>query len=279
MSFVDVLLSRQPILRRLLAALLLAILGIIDVTTGYEYSFAVFYLLPVAIIAWYDNKVLTVITIWLSAIVWLVADLSAGHPYSNEVIPFWNALVRLGFFTIVALLLRRTKNALLEVTALAMQDSLTSLNNARSFDIQYKVLRELSIRKRGSLAVGVIDLDGFKAVNDKFGHRTGDEVLSEFARILKNVTRNSDVIARLGGDEFAVILPCTDKAGASAYDARLRYEFAQSHIKRIYSVDFSMGIFVFTAPPVESSDATTLADELMYKSKALGKSQTTYGGP
>ena len=269
------LFARNTNLRRLLILLILIVLGIIDLATGYEYSFSVFYLLPISIAAWYDQYKTTVITILLSAITWLIADINAGHPYSNSIIPFWNALVRLGFFSIVAFLLINVRKNWQEMKNLAMKDQLTSLDNSRAFDIEYRILRKLNFRKQTCFAVGIIDLDGFKAVNDTHGHHRGDEVLLQFSQVLKKACRSSDIIARLGGDEFAIILLDIDETQANHCDQRIRALFQESGLKQQYGVDFSMGLAILTELPENLEDATKIADQLMYESKSLGKSQTT----
>lgn len=269
------LFARNTNLRRLLILLILIVLGIIDLATGYEYSFSVFYLLPISIAAWYDQYKTTVITILLSAITWLIADINAGHLYSNSIIPFWNALVRLGFFSIVAFLLINVRKNWQEMKNLAMKDQLTSLDNSRAFDIEYRILRKLNFRKQTCFAVGIIDLDGFKAVNDTHGHHRGDEVLLQFSQVLKKACRSSDIIARLGGDEFAIILLDIDETQAHHCDQRIRALFQESGLKQKYGVDFSMGLAVLAELPENLEEATKIADQLMYQSKSLGKSQTT----
>lgn len=269
------LFAHNPMIRRLLILLITAVLGMIDLATGYEYSFSVFYLLPVSIAAWYDQYKITVITILLSAITWLIADTDAGHPYSNSIIPFWNALVRLGFFSIVAFLLINVRKNWQEMKNLAMKDQLTSLDNSRALDIEYRILRKLNFRKQSLFAVGIIDLDGFKAVNDTHGHHRGDEVLLQFSQILKKSCRSSDIVARLGGDEFAIILLDIDETQAYLCDDHLRTLFAESGLNQKYGVDFSMGLAILSELPENLEDATKTADQLMYQSKSLGKSQTT----
>lgn len=272
---IDHNLSRYPFKRRVILVLLISILGFIDFATGFEYSFAVFYLIPVSIAAWYDTQKTTIVTIIASGLTWLSADYSTGHNYSNAIIPYWNAFVRLGFFSVVAYLLWRVRRNLAEMTQMAMQDSLTALNNSRAFRMKYQLLRNLGLRKKMQVALGIVDLDGFKAVNDQHGHSQGDEVLVEFAHVLQHAARNTDVVARMGGDEFAVMLLQTDQIGAQQYDQRLRALFSLSGLKRNYGVDFSMGIQVFDELPENMDDATRLADQLMYRSKQLGKSQTS----
>ena len=269
------LFAHNPMIRRLLILLITAVLGMIDLATGYEYSFSVFYLLPVSIAAWYDQYKITVLTIMLSGMTWLIADIHAGHPYSNTFIPFWNAFVRLGFFSIVAFLLINVRKNWQEMKNLAMKDQLTSLDNSRALDIEYRILRKLNFRKQSLFAVGIIDLDGFKAVNDTHGHHRGDEVLLQFSQILKKSCRSSDIVARLGGDEFAIILLDIDETQAYLCDDHLRTLFAESGLNQKYGVDFSMGLAILSELPENLEDATKTADQLMYQSKSLGKSQTT----
>ncbi len=269
------LFAHNPMIRRLLILLITAVLGMIDLATGYEYSFSVFYLLPVSIAAWYDQFKITALTIMLSAMTWLIADIHAGHHYSNTFIPLWNAFVRLGFFSIVAFLLINVRKNWQEMKNLAMKDQLTSLDNSRAFDIEYRILRKLNFRKQTCFAVGIIDLDGFKAVNDTHGHHGGDEVLLQFSQVLKKACRSSDIVARLGGDEFAIILLDIDETQAYLCDHHLRTLFAESGLNQKYGVDFSMGLAILSELPENLEDATKTADQLMYQSKSLGKSQTT----
>ena len=268
------LLLTNTFARRMVIFSSIAILGWIDLATGFEYSFSVFYLMPVSIAAWYDSVRSTIITIVVSGLTWLYADFSAGHDYSNPFIPFWNACVRLGFFSIVAMLLIKVRRNLAVLTMMAMQDTLTTLNNVRAFNFEYQLLHKISLRKGMQFAVAMIDLDGFKAVNDQLGHSAGDTVLVKFAQVLKQSSRSSDILARMGGDEFVVVLLDTDHAGAEQYSSKLREIFLSSGLKEQYGIDFSMGIRIFNHLPENCDEATGQADKLMYQAKALGKSQT-----
>lgn len=269
------IISANPFVRRALIVGIILVFGYIDFRTGYEYSFAIFYLLPVAIAAWYDTTKTTIATVFLSIGVWFIADISAGHLYSNFIIPFWNGLVRILFFCIVAFLIIKVQKNWNELKKMAMNDPLTALDNTRALDIEYRILRKLSFRKNISCAIGVIDLDGFKAVNDTHGHIRGDDILVTFAGILRKANRSSDVVARLGGDEFVVILLDINEYGAHHYDSRLRELFDLSALNQDYNVDFSMGLAIFDDLPANLESALHIADQLMYQSKGQGKSQTT----
>src|SRR5438093_3775492 len=113
---------------------------------------------------------------------------------------------------------RRQRELVSEMVQLAERDPLTGLANRRAFD---RELRQLSASGAPGALV-VIDLDGFKQVNDRFGHQRGDAVLRDVGRELRRRVRAGDVVARLGGDEFAVVLRGANPERAEAVGADLR---------------------------------------------------------
>lgn len=156
---------------------------------------------------------------------------------------------------------------------LAGTDHLTGIANARSLSLHLD--RELSRASRDNSSIGVLlcDLNGFKQVNDRFGHLKGNQVLQEVARGLQEACRSSDYFARLGGDEFVVVVP------------GLKDEMCQSYLSRLDSVavdagyrmcgenclSASVGIAIY---PRDGRDSETLlrrADERMYKAKEQHK--------
>ena len=102
----------------------------------------------------------------------------------------------------------RERNALRQT---ALTDPLTGLANRRSLlsRIDYEIARHT--RSRGTFALIMLDLDGFKQLNDRFGHPTGDDLLRDVAIALKRAVRDQDTVARIGGDEFCVLAPETDE--------------------------------------------------------------------
>lgn len=144
-------------------------------------------------------------------------------------------------------------------------DKLTGLGNRKFFDRQLNA--ELA-RARGShfLSLILMDLDGFKAANDDFGHATGDFVLKEFGTLLARFTRKSDCAARVGGDEFGLILPETDIAGAKAIADRIVAETAE-HVfhalnGRALKQRISVSCGIASYPPDLGEDASEDPDEL-----------------
>ena len=100
-----------------------------------------------------------------------------------------------------------------QIKQMALTDNLTGLANRNQFETTFQHLVSQSIEKRTSFSLLVIDLDGFKSVNDQFGHQTGDLVLCSFAKILLDCCREQDKVFRFGGDEFTILLNDT-RAGA-----------------------------------------------------------------
>ena len=158
----------------------------------------------------------------------------------------------------------------------AATDELTGLPNRRLFMRALGAEVARSRRGRTTFSVVLIDLDNFKAVNDRFGHDAGDRVLRELADVLRRVMRESDVAARLGGEEFACLLPATDGEGARVLAERIRADLADRTItlpdSRVVSATASLGVASY--PRAKSADALLrLADRALYEAKAEGKNR------
>lgn len=159
-----------------------------------------------------------------------------------------------------------------KVRQLASRDGLTGMLNRRAFE--ERIVDEITRTERygGSLAVLMIDIDHFKAVNDEFGHLLGDEVLKHAAAIFSHHLRKVDPIFRFGGEEFAIILPSTTLESAAGVAEKLRRQFhahAFSGIPR--PVTISIGV---AALPEHGSTRDALvraADKALYQAKQEGR--------
>ena len=160
-----------------------------------------------------------------------------------------------------------------QLTAQALRDTLTGLDNRLSFTNQLGVQLARS-NASGGLHVLFLDLDDFKDVNDQMGHRAGDAVLTEVAERLRHCTRPEDICARLGGDEFAVVLTGTTDAAASAIAQRMVGSLAAPIIVdgRPCRVGASVGVATAT-PDIDLDEFVHQADVAMYAAKANGKGQ------
>ena len=132
----------------------------------------------------------------------------------------------------------------------------------------------LAKRQNHSIAILYLDLDGFKLINDNYGHSIGDEVLKSVAQRIKFLLREEDIIARLGGDEFAVAIGnLTDKCFVNKISQRILDEVSYEY-KNIASVDTISGSIGVSFFPEDALDIDTLinnADKTMYSVKTSGK--------
>jgi diguanylate cyclase (GGDEF)-like protein len=151
------------------------------------------------------------------------------------------------------------------VTRQALQDPLTGLPNRRALDER---LAELSCDGR-PLAIALVDLDGFKGVNDRLSHAQGDDVLRVIASTVRDVLRGSDMVARYGGDEFIVLLPGAPLKPAAAALRRAADKVAALPHDLCHGVTLSVGVVSLRADET-SARAIARADAAMYQAKRRG---------
>lgn len=159
---------------------------------------------------------------------------------------------------------------------LAFTDTLTGLYNRRYLLEELDREFARANRNESALSLVIIDVDGLKAINDRFGHNEGDVVLSRLGKILKRNTRASDVAARWGGDEFVLLAPDTDSQGASMIGERIRSQVEQCRptiAKQEISISVSVGIASYPAHASRLTELIKRADQAMYNAKGLGKNQ------
>ncbi len=156
----------------------------------------------------------------------------------------------------------------------AATDTLTGIANRRRFDEQLVQSMQRTRVARAPMALAYLDIDRFKAINDSLGHKTGDEVLKEFAARLMRSVRASDLVARLAGDEFVIIFEGVNGAaevrqiGAKIIDAiRQPFELASGPLP----VTTSVGIAIFREGALTPAQLLDLADQALYAAKGQGR--------
>ena len=160
------------------------------------------------------------------------------------------------------------------VKSLAEKDSLTLLYNHGSFHEKLAIELERANRYVRSMAVIILDLDHFKEINDRYGHTTGDRVLTLVAGALGAQLRKTDIAARYGGDEFAVILPETDLSSATVIAERIAGGISNVRLDmgggNVISFTASIGYAACTHDAPGRGEILNTADRLMYDSKRRG---------
>ncbi len=252
------------------------IVGALDYLTGYEMAFSLFYLFPVTLLTWFTGRALGFTASFGSAAMWLAADIGSGNTIARPII-LWNSVIRLSFFLIVTLLLATLKNTSAREWELSHTDSLTGAANTRALFEQMTREIDRSQRDQQPFSLAYIDLDNFKAVNDSYGHSTGDRVLRLIVQQARSQLRRIDTVARLGGDEFAVLLPEAGQAAAQAAMQRVITALKNEMSRNQWPVSFSVGVLTCEQLPCACDELIKGADDLMYAVKNNGKDAVKYG--
>ncbi len=161
------------------------------------------------------------------------------------------------------------------IRQLVFQDELTGVHNRRFFVSRTPQLLSLAKRHGWSCGLLYFDLNGFKEVNDTYGHSMGDEVLKQIAWRLSNVSREQDIFFRSGGDEFALFLPDASEDSAFATARRIAEALTNPIIieDKIFEVGASIGIAVMAAGDASLDALLERADSAMYKAKERKKDE------
>jgi diguanylate cyclase len=174
---------------------------------------------------------------------------------------------------------RRLRHRAEDAEALALVDPLTGLANRRAFDARFEEELARSGRQGAPVALLVLDIDDFKAVNDTYGHAAGDGLLVTLGEVLRSTARKEDVAARLGGDEFVVLLAPGDADVSEAVAARIAEEFRQASERLGMPCTLSIGFSTSEMTPRRS--LFQAADEALYRAKADAQATSSPlgGGP
>jgi two-component system, cell cycle response regulator len=162
---------------------------------------------------------------------------------------------------------------------LAVTDELTGLYNARHFHARLDEETTRAVRHARNLALLLLDADGLKPINDRFGHQEGDRLLKHVASLLRQRARTSDIIARVGGDEFAIIQPETEVVGGVVAAQRIHSAMRDVPFATVGGdtppTSLSIGVSGVPEHAHSSAELFRSADAALYESKRAGKDRTT----
>lgn len=161
---------------------------------------------------------------------------------------------------------------------MATTDSLTNLNNRRSFLKRGEEYFKVAERGGNTFSVIIYDIDSFKPINDEYGHLVGDRVLKDISDVSRETVRETDFLARYGGEEFAILLPNTTSEQAYVVAEKLRARIAEhTVVVSPYKIQrtISLGVMAYHYSIGSFDDLVDKADKAMYKSKSNGKNKTT----
>jgi diguanylate cyclase (GGDEF)-like protein len=248
-------------------ALCVAAIALGDVVTDMRVSLTLFHVLSIAGVAWAAGWRPALIVAVFSLGANLLIDLKAGvHLVDGGFVFAWAIFNRLLAYVSTVLLLEWLRESQRRLKQHAQTDALTGLLNRRAFEEKCEEELRRCRRQSAPLTVAMIDLDGFKAVNDSLGHATGDAVLKLVGELLQQL-RSGEVAARLGGDEFAVLFPASSMASAQAAIDRLSRSLEREAGERRWKVSCSVGLSSSNATDSSCEDMVQRADEAMYRHK------------
>jgi diguanylate cyclase (GGDEF)-like protein len=268
-----------------LSVFLLSVLGIIvvgaldlclDTTQHYSFLLTSTYLVPIAFAAWAGGPKMGFFFALLALSIEIGVSYQAivgRHPQYLRIL-FILTLVEGAEMVGTSLLISWLRHYVDQVVELTIHDPLTGVLNISAFEksVDNEIERMKRFESLAPMCVLFIDIDDFKNINDKHGHRMGDRVLQSVAHVLSASVRRVDSVGRLGGDEFAVLLPTTTSESAEMIARRI--EKATADVCDVH-VTLSIGIGCFPTAPKNTDAAMRLADKAMYKSKADGKHRHT----
>ena len=248
----------------------MTVIGTIDYVTGTEIRTFPLYSVPVSLVAWYRGRLGAILAAMACAGAWLASNLFAGLRFSGSDIWLINTVVQGVSFATVGILIAVLRDVVARERALNRIDPLTSLLNSRAFYQDAQGLLSLCRRKGYPITVAYVDLDRFKEINDRLGHRAGDDVLRTVGTVFRQSVRPSDLVARLGGDEFVILLPATNAPEASAMLERVRLTLQTTFESASVPITGSIGAVTFVQAPAEVEPMVHDADACMYSAKKQG---------
>ena len=148
-------------------------------------------------------------------------------------------------------------------------DPLTGVVNRRGLDAAIETMMKNAL----NVAVVMLDIDHFKAVNDNHGHAVGDEVLKTITALIRDQVRKEDIVARMGGEEFAILLPETSLESAQHFAERLRTSIEQTYMRSAGYVTASLGIASYPMHGCSIHDSLNQADAALYRAKQAGRNR------
>jgi diguanylate cyclase (GGDEF)-like protein len=255
-----------------LSLVLIATIGLLDYAFAAQHvPIFVLYLFPITAAAWFVSNRAGLAVAVLCALVDFVIDLILFRALPNSGNIYLSGAATVVAYLLAARLLSNLSQQVAREKELARTDYLTGVPNRRAFfEIAENELHRAR-RYNHVFSTAFIDLDNFKAVNDRFGHQTGDALLRLVAETIKKDIRIVDTVARMGGDEFAILLPEINARQARLAVGRFQTSLLEAMLKRGWPVTFSIGVATFDRPPENTDVMVRLADDLMYSAKRGGK--------
>jgi len=250
--------------------LLVFVIGVVDYATPPDLSFLTLYLIPVFLVTFFVGTWAGVLIAVAGIAVWFLANIRDLAEQSQTMIPFWNLAEKLGIFFLMTYLLAALKNTLEHEKELARVDPLTGAANRGHFQETFQSETARARRYLRPFTFVDIDVDNFKAVNDRFGSDAGDRLLRTLTETMREGVREVDTVARLGGDEFALLMPETGYDDARTVVENLKEKLSAGMQANGWPVTFTIGAVTYLSPIHTFDMMIGTVDRMMYAGKKSG---------
>jgi diguanylate cyclase (GGDEF)-like protein len=268
----DECMRRLPDLLQLAAGLaLVAGLTAFKLTIGHSVTVIDFMFVPVVWVGWFARArwcgyAVAAVAASASVMVAMMAETQASLAAASVA-----GVARFGLYLVVLALLGMMRRERAGHQHAVATDQLTGAASARSFRAIALGEVERAQRHQSDLSLAYIDVDDFKAINDRLGHPEGDHVLLAVSHVMRSSVRSTDTVARIGGDEFAILMPEIGASSARAVIERVRGELARLRTNDGEPVRCSIGLVTFDRPPTSLQELVAAGDQLLYRAKDAGK--------
>lgn len=260
-STVNWLDRRSSFVILLLSLVLVVAVGALDMATGYELSLAIFYVIPIAIAAWYINERGGVAVAIASGVAWIVANFWAGEAAASPVVRGWNGIVRMALFLVIGVALARLRAERGNTRRLLDEDWLTGALNARAFLDRLSNTAVASARR--PLTVARLDANNLDYVNERFGRVAGDELIAALATAMKGSLPGDAVIGRLSGSHFAVLLKGPPADAVREAMSKLQQRLGEAVARLDRPVDVAIAGVTWCRTPGSADEVMRRIDRLM----------------
>lgn len=243
----------------------------LDINDNQDYSFAFFYLFPIALTTWFSGRFPGILISFVCSLSWVIDN----HTHLSLSLA-WNTVSTICVFLIISILVYKVRIMWESERKQSRIDFLTGFLNTRAFQelLEYEI-NQLD-RNKNPLTIAYIDLDNFKEINDRYGHIRGDELLKSISRSLSKSIRKTDVIARMGGDEFVIMLPGTNQEEARVALHKIRGKLINDLKDEHWPTTLSIGVVTCLNAPDSSEQLISMADSQMYEVKRDGKNSVRF---
>jgi diguanylate cyclase (GGDEF)-like protein len=257
----------------LVSVLILSVLMAVSDPIGMA---PLFYLWPVVFAAYFCSRRMLIASFaWMT--ITLAVGLAVKTHYPLKLDTFTGTVSSVGLIAALVATMRRRESGLrTELAQIAETDPLTGLLNRRAFDPRLAWLMHHTAHGGEDLAVVMFDIDYFKQFNDEHGHLAGDQALRQMALVLREQSRNGDLVARLGGEEFAVALPGAGIGGARAYAERVARALRSGDADSGPRLSTSAGISPRNPDLADVEALVAHADQALYAAKAAGRARAAW---